>query len=359
MFHTGLDRYITATVDNFTSDFGINIRRLVNTPWRAILKCCTKRRIVLENYPHLDKDKPYIFVANHSFDEDAISVLASIDRNVYMLQGTTDQTLHNPVFLAMWANGMIYVNRLDAESRKAAIEKMKRILRMGSSVVLFAEGGYNNTENQLIQPLFSSPYILCKELGVKVVPLITFNDIEPVICFTKLDLLNDKERIEIDKYIDYYRSIGYVVVTNESKDNFTNLFKDKITVLTGQSGAGKSSLLNLLDSDLNLKTDEISLALNRGKHTTRHTELYEVMDGFIVDTPGFSSVDFRGMTIYDIRDNMKEMFDNLHECKYRDCMHVKEDGCRVKEMVEDNVILLSRYDNYKYFVESVNKVDVK
>lgn len=177
MFHTGLDRYITATVDNFTSDFGIKIRRLVNTPWRAILKCCTKRRIVLENYPHLDKDKPYIFVANHSFDEDAISVLASIDRNVYMLQGTTDQTLHNPVFLAMWANGMIYVNRLDAESRKDAIEKMKRILRTGSSVVLFAEGGYNNTENQLIQPLFASPYILNKELGVKVVPLITFNDI--------------------------------------------------------------------------------------------------------------------------------------------------------------------------------------
>jgi len=116
-------------------------------------------------------------VANHSFDEDAISVLASIDRNVYMLQGTTEQTLHNPIFLAMWANGMIYVNRLDAKSRKDAIEKMKHILRMGSSVVLFAEGGYNNTENQLIQPLFASPYVLNKELGVKVVPLITFNDI--------------------------------------------------------------------------------------------------------------------------------------------------------------------------------------
>lgn len=177
MFHTGLDRYITATVDNFTSDFGIKIRRLVNAPWRTILKCCTKRRIIIENYPQLNKDEVYIFVVNHSFDEDVISVLATIDRNVYMLQGTTDQMLHNPIFLAMWANGMIYVNRKDAESRKTAIEKMKRILSSGSSVVLFPEGGYNNTENQLIQPLFASPYILSKELGVKVVPLITFNDI--------------------------------------------------------------------------------------------------------------------------------------------------------------------------------------
>ena len=177
MFHTGLDWCITATVDNFTSDFGIKIRRWMNTPWRTILRCCTKRRIIIEKYPGLSKDEPYIFVANHSFDEDIISALASIDRNVYMLQGTTDQTLHNPLFLAMWANGMIYVNRLDAGSRRDAIEKMKRILRTGSSVVLFAEGGYNNTENQLIQPLFGSPYILNKELGVKVVPFITFNDI--------------------------------------------------------------------------------------------------------------------------------------------------------------------------------------
>lgn len=177
MFRTGLDRYLTATVDDFTSEIGIKIRRTVNKPWRTILKCCTKRHIILEEYPQLDKNKPYIFVANHSFDEDVISVLASIDRNVYMLQGTTDQTLHNPIFIAMWANGMIYVNRLDSESRQGSIEKMKRILRSGNSVVLFAEGGYNNTENQLIQPLFSSPYILCKELGVMVVPIISFNDI--------------------------------------------------------------------------------------------------------------------------------------------------------------------------------------
>ena len=189
----------------------------------------------------------------------------------------------------------------------------------------------------------------------KLLTIISFNNIEPVICFTKLDLLNDKELDNINNIIKYYKKIGYMVVTNSSKDNFKDLFKDKITVLTGQSGAGKSTLLNMLDKKLDLKTDEISLVLNRGKHTTRHTELYEVMDGYIVDTPGFSSIDFHGMTDRDIRDNMKEIFEYTHECKYRDCMHIKEDGCQVKKAVEDGLILGSRYDNYKQFIEMINK----
>lgn len=186
----------------------------------------------------------------------------------------------------------------------------------------------------------------------KLLTIVSFHGIEPVICFTKLDLLNDKERKEIDEIFSYYQKQGYSVVTNKNRDNFKELFKDKITVLTGQSGAGKSSLLNLLDSSLNLKTDEISLALNRGKHTTRHTELFEVMGGYIVDTPGFSNVDFHDMSAMDIRDNMKEMFEYLDSCKYRDCMHIKEDGCAVKEMVSSGKILTSRYDHYKYFIEN-------
>lgn len=186
----------------------------------------------------------------------------------------------------------------------------------------------------------------------KLLTIISFNGIEPVICFTKLDLLSKDERKEIDRYIEYYKRIGYRVVTNERKDNFEEILKNKITVLTGQSGAGKSSLLNLLDKRLDLKTDEISLALNRGKHTTRHTELFEIMGGYVVDTPGFSNVDFHNMTGMDIRDNMREMFDYLDECKYRDCMHIKEDGCRVKELVNKGDIVISRYNNYKYFIEN-------
>ena len=250
---------------------------------------------------------------------------------------------------------------------RGKFRNMKLIPLVGDKVIFDEDKNYlleiKTRMNSLIRPSVANvdqAVIVCSvkrpdldtNLLDKMLTIISYNKIEPVICFTKLDLLECNERIEIDKYINYYRNIGYVVVTNENRDNFKDIFKDKITVLTGQSGAGKSSLLNLFDSSLDLKTNEISFALNRGKHTTRHTELYEVMDGFIVDTPGFSSVDFRDMTIQDIRDNMREMFDNLHDCKYRDCMHIKEDGCKVKEMVRNEEILLSRYDNYKYFIEN-------
>ena len=130
-----------------------------------------------------------------------------------------------------------------------------------------------------------------------------------------------------------------------------NKIKEKTVVLTGQSGAGKSTLLNTIDHNLNLKTAEISYALGRGKHTTRHTELFHTHNTFIVDTPGFSKIDFIGMSNIAIRDNMKEMFDNLEYCKYQDCMHVSEDGCHVIELVNNNKILKSRYQNYLNFIK--------
>ena len=163
MFHTGLSKYKTATVDNFTTNIGIKLRRnLLNKNWRRILRLCTKRKIITEQFPELNKKEAYIFCCNHSFDEDIISSLASTDRNAYMLQGTTHQMEHNPIFLAMWLNGMIYLDRMNPESRRSGLDKMRRILKSGTSVILFPEGGYNNTENQLIQPLFASPYILSK-----------------------------------------------------------------------------------------------------------------------------------------------------------------------------------------------------
>lgn len=92
----------------------------------------------------------------------------------------------NPVFLALWLNGMIYVNREDREDCRSSIEKMKRVLNAGNSVVLFPEGNYNNTENQLMMPLFFSPYILSKELGLEVVPVISFNDIGSNIIYIRV-----------------------------------------------------------------------------------------------------------------------------------------------------------------------------
>lgn len=184
----------------------------------------------------------------------------------------------------------------------------------------------------------------------KLLVLTMYNNIEPVICFTKLDLLNLEELKEINSIINYYESIGYVTVKNTEIDKIKSILKNNLSVFVGQSGAGKSSLLNKLDSKLELKTNEISKALGRGKHTTRHVELFEVCEGLVMDTPGFSSLDLSSLSNMDIRDNMKEMFDNLDKCKYRDCMHYKEDGCYVKSLVDDNVILKSRYDNYISFL---------
>ena len=184
----------------------------------------------------------------------------------------------------------------------------------------------------------------------KLLTIIEYNNITPIICLTKMDLLNNEEKQNIKKTMNYYKMIGYDVVENTNKNGIKKLIKGKKVVLAGQSGAGKSSLLNRLDKNLDLQTNEISKALGRGKHTTRCVTLYEIDGIFIADTPGFSSVDFRGMSRLDIRDNMKEMFDNLENCKYRDCMHIKEDDCEIKRLVENGKILLSRYENYKSFV---------
>ena len=186
-------------------------------------------------------------------------------------------------------------------------------------------------------------YLLDKNLTI-----ISYNNINPIIYFSKLDLLNDNELNEINKYIKYYQKIGYYVTTNYH--DLLKIIKNKTVVFTGQSGAGKSTLLNKINPNLSLKTDEISIALGRGKHTTRHTQLYDIDGTLIADTPGFSKIDFHDMTNIDIRDNMKEMFDNLEYCKYDDCMHISEDGCHVIELVKNNEIIPSRYNNYKSFI---------
>lgn len=184
----------------------------------------------------------------------------------------------------------------------------------------------------------------------KLLNIIEFNNIKPVICFTKMDLLNQEELKYIKEIMDYYKKIGYEVYVN-TDESLKNIFKDKITVFAGQSGAGKSSLLNRLDCNLNLEIGEVSIALGRGRHTTRHTELIEVLSGLIADTPGFSSIDFKNMKKSDIRDNFIEFNEYRENCEYKDCMHINERKCAIKDMVENNIIMKSRYENYLKFVE--------
>ena len=183
----------------------------------------------------------------------------------------------------------------------------------------------------------------------KLLNIVEFNNIKPIICFTKLDLLDEEKKKEILEIEEYYKSIGFDVYNN-TDESLKKIFKNKVTVFAGQSGAGKSSLLNILDNSLNLKIGEVSVALGRGRHTTRHTELIEALGGLIADTPGFSSIDFKGMSAQDIRDNFREFNQFKSDCEYRDCMHLNEVNCEIKKMVTSGKILESRYKNYLKFI---------
>lgn len=184
----------------------------------------------------------------------------------------------------------------------------------------------------------------------KLLTIIEFHKIKPIICFTKLDLLNKDELNEINKYIVYYKHIGYTVYLNTELEQIKSSFQGKISVFTGQSGAGKSTLLNHLDDSLHIKTDEISYALGRGKHTTRHVELLPLYGGYVADTPGFSAIEFLDMTESDIRDQFIEFNEYRDGCEYKDCMHLSEQKCAIKQKVEENIICKSRYVNYVNFV---------
>lgn len=191
-------------------------------------------------------------------------------------------------------------------------------------------------------PAFSS------NLLNKLITVIEYNNITPIIYITKLDLISDDKLAMINDIIAYYQKIGYQVYTD--CESLKNILKDKITVLTGQSGAGKSTLLNKLDSRLNLQVNEVSYALGRGKHTTRHTELINVCGGLIADTPGFSSINLNDIKNEDIRDTFLEFNLNRSSCEYADCMHLKEENCYIKELVDKGEILKSRYEDYLNFI---------
>lgn len=196
MKNYGIRRFKHSDIDNFTSDVGMERRKKINKPVRDTLKLVTKLKLIkygleenekfkvsdffkivkesgikVMNYPNLDKDKAYIFASLHNFVDDSMANLATLDHNSYLLFGTSDQLEVNKDMYMAWLNGFLYVDRFDDKSRKESILKMKRLLDNGNSVLIFPEGGLNNTENQLCQKLFSSPYYLSKLTGREVVPV--------------------------------------------------------------------------------------------------------------------------------------------------------------------------------------------
>ncbi|WP_370296941.1 ribosome small subunit-dependent GTPase A [Rossellomorea marisflavi] len=190
--------------------------------------------------------------------------------------------------------------------------------------------------------------------------LIESKEIDPLICITKMDLLSEGETNKILQYADDYRRMGYEVLMTSSKTEqgvkeLAPYLRDKISVFAGQSGVGKSSLLNALDPELDLKTAMISSHLGRGKHTTRHVELIHVDGGLVADTPGFSSLDFTELDESDLPLCFPEMAAASEACKFRGCLHVNEPKCAVKEKVEAGTIPAYRYDHYLSFHQEIKE----
>lgn len=175
------------------------------------------------------------------------------------------------------------------------------------------------------------------------------HQVEPIICITKKDLLGKEQFEKINKTLSYYKKIGYQVIFNDEISLIKQLLKGKTSVFTGQTGAGKSTLLNRLNPNWNLKTGEISKALGRGKHTTRVVELFDLAGGKVLDTPGFSSLDFSSYDEEKVKDAFIEF--KKYPCIYHDCMHKNEEECRVKKAINDNNIIRSRYDTYLKLIE--------
>jgi ribosome biogenesis GTPase len=188
--------------------------------------------------------------------------------------------------------------------------------------------------------------------------LIESKNIKPLIFITKTDAASDEENEMIAAYREDYRQIGYhaELLSTKAPDELTRLFpffENNISVIAGQSGVGKSSLLNALNPSLLIKTDEISESLGRGKHTTRHVELVEVGSGLVADTPGFSSLDFNEIESGELARCFPEMAEREAGCRFRGCIHDREPGCAVKSAVAEGTIKSYRYEHYLNFLKEI------
>ncbi len=182
--------------------------------------------------------------------------------------------------------------------------------------------------------------------------------IDAMLCINKSDLCTEEECIE---FCAVYRKAGYETVITSAKEaegieKLRPYLINRVTAFAGNSGVGKSSLLNSIGNNLCLETGNVSEKLARGKHTTRHVELFPLSDGgFVLDTPGFSRVELPGITADRLAGLYREFTSVEEECRFTGCVHLKEPGCAVKEAVEDGRIHKKRYESYQYFYEKLKE----
>lgn len=185
-----------------------------------------------------------------------------------------------------------------------------------------------------------------------------YKNVEPIIVFTKNDLQS------ADEYIEIYKNAGFktFAVSNETGEGIGEIkavIENGVCVFTGNSGVGKSSLINRMYPDFALETGEISKKLGRGRHTTRHVELLKINNGYIADTPGFSSLDFETNDLIK-KDELAFCFpdfsDYIDSCKFSTCAHVNDKVCRLIEAVNNGDVMRSRHESYVTMYNEVKDI---
>lgn len=224
-------------------------------------------------------------------------------------------------------------------------------------------------KNQLIRPAVANiDQILVIFAATKPAPnfnlldrfLVTMEGygVDTIICFNKKDLVTEEE---MQKLQSIYAKCGYQVIFTSTKtedgiEQVQELIENKTTALAGPSGVGKSSMINLLHPHAQMETGNISEKIERGKHTTRHSEIFHVSeDTFIMDTPGFSSLYVDNLEKEELRERFPEFLAYEGTCRFQGCVHIHEPECRVKEALEQGNISRSRYENYKLFYEELKE----
>lgn len=185
--------------------------------------------------------------------------------------------------------------------------------------------------------------------------------IDTVICFNKTDLADEEELLYFE---ECYKSSGYNVIffsakENEGIENIRNIIQNKTSAVAGPSGVGKSTFINTLLSKEIMQTGEISNKIDRGKHTTRHTQLISLNENtFIMDTPGFSSLFIEEIVYDELKDYYPEFLKYESNCRFKGCMHLKEPDCAVKDALQNNLISRVRYENYELLVNELKNKKV-
>lgn len=256
---------------------------------------------------------------------------------------------------------------IECKASKKLKGKNKKLI-VGDYVEIDIDAAYitkmYERENELVRPLISNVHNSFLVFSVtepamnfglldRMISLMEINGLKTTIVFTKCDLMDQVELAELKKQLEYYKNIGYNLVflgIDDEPTAVTDLLENDKYVITGQTGVGKSTLVNKIIPDLNLQTQAISKVLGRGKHTTREVTFYKYKNSYLIDTPGFSSLDLN----FDpeiVKDSFVEFYEYSASCKFNGCLHMSEPGCEVKRQLEAGNILQSRYENYLKLME--------